>query len=143
MFKFLRGEIWLKRCACVARVVGVLAALENRLDKCRLPILRVGRVFGQKNPVCTNGHASHEGKIPAVAAHDLDNKRALMTGCSTTGRPMLMGLETKKLKTTEVNARDERIARVHDALHGRISANCHGEATHVVIDGPDLVHAVS
>ena len=41
------------------------------------------------------------------------------------------------------NSRDKRIHRLNDAVQGRVAADGHGEATHVVVDRTDLRGAMS
>jgi hypothetical protein len=92
--------------------VYLLAARRKTIAKRRFPVFSVGRAFGNEHPVGAHGDGSHESEPPTVTPHHLDDERSLVAlGCG-----------------------DEVVAGVDDAVQRCVTADRHGETTHVVID---------
>ena len=82
------------------------------------PALHVRRPFGDQDPVGARSQAAHQGQVAAVAAHDLDHKGTLVA-CRRAG---------------------DSVDGLGDAVQGRVRADGHIGAKHVVVDGAHQAH---
>ena len=77
-----------------------------------LPILHVGRAFGDEDPVGAGGQGTHQGQVATMAAHDLDDKGPLMAGCGA----------------------GDGIDGLCDPMQGSVGTDGHVGAEHVIVD---------
>ena len=79
------------------------------------PVVDIRRVFGDQHPVCAGCQPAHQRQVAAVAPHHLDHKGALVAGGGAA----------------------DGVDRFGDAVQGRIGADGHIRAEHVIVDRAD------
>jgi hypothetical protein len=92
-----------------------LAAGVEHLADMAFPVVNLGGLLGDEDPVGAAGDGAHEGEVAAVAAHYLDHKGALVAG----------------------GGRADRVEGLGDPVEGRVGADGHVGAAEVVVDRAD------
>ncbi len=90
------------------------ACLE-RIDHRVFPVVLLGRILRNQDPVSTGRDRAHQRQIATVAAHDFDDKGSLVAGCGAV----------------------DRIDRFSDPVQSSVGADGHIGPEHVVVDRAD------
>ncbi len=85
------------------------------LDHPLPPVIHIGRVFRDEHPIGAGGQPAHQRQVAAVAPHDFDDEGALVAGGGAA----------------------DGVDGLGDAVQGRVGADGHIGAEHIVVDRAD------